>query len=119
MHSPPRPLPRVLHATTIATNAILERKGSRTALITTSGFRDVLIIGRQKRHDTNNLHIDKPAPLIERADIFEVSERMAPDGSVITPFDARARAKWRCGCVKQDYRVRRCRLSARLCQSGA
>ena len=78
----------VLHATTIATNAILERKGSRTALITTAGFRDVLIIGRQKRHDTNNLHLDKPAPLIERADIFEVPERMAPDGSVIAALDA-------------------------------
>ncbi|HEY7579191.1 MAG TPA: hydantoinase/oxoprolinase family protein [Acetobacteraceae bacterium] len=83
----PAAIADVLHATTIATNAILERKGSRTALITTSGFRDVLIIGRQKRHDTNSLHIDKPAPLIERADIFEVPERMAPDGSVVTPFD--------------------------------
>ena len=68
----------VRHATTIATNAILERKGAATALITTQGFRDVLIIGRQKRHDTNNLHMDKPAPLIARADIFEVSERIAP-----------------------------------------
>ena len=77
----------VLHATTIATNAILERKGSRTALITTRGFRDVLIIGRQKRHDTNNLHLDKPVPLIERADIFEVPERVAPDGAVISAFD--------------------------------
>jgi N-methylhydantoinase A len=86
----PSTIARVLHATTIATNAILERKGSRTALITTSGFRDVLIIGRQKRHDTNNLHIDKPAPLIERADIFEVSERMAPDGSIVTPFNAQS-----------------------------
>ncbi len=80
----------VLHATTIATNAILERKGSRTALITTAGFRDVLIIGRQKRYDTNNLHIDKPAPLVERADIFEVPERLAPDGTVIQPLDATA-----------------------------
>ena len=80
----------VLHATTIATNAILERKGCRTALITTAGFRDVLIIGRQKRHDTNNLHIDKPVPLIERADIFEVPERVAPDGSIIVPLEASA-----------------------------
>jgi N-methylhydantoinase A len=83
----PAAIAGVLHATTIATNAILERKGSRTALITTSGFRDVLIIGRQKRHDTNNLHIDKPAPLIERADIFEVPERMGPEGAVVLPFD--------------------------------
>ncbi len=80
----------VLHATTIATNAIIERKGSRTALITTAGFRDVLIIGRQKRYDTNNLHLDKPASLIERADIFEVPERVAADGSVIAPLDVAA-----------------------------
>jgi N-methylhydantoinase A len=77
----------VLHATTIATNAILERKGSRVALVTTKGFRDVLLIGRQKRYDTNNLHLDKPQPLTPRANIFEVSERMAPDGSVIAPLD--------------------------------
>jgi N-methylhydantoinase A len=76
-----------LHATTIATNAILERKGSATALITTKGFRDVLLIGRQKRYDTNNLHLDKPVPLIQRADIFEVSERITHDGSVITSLD--------------------------------
>lgn len=77
----------VRHATTIATNAILERKGAATALITTAGFRDVLIIGRQKRHDTNNLRMDKPAPLIARADIFEVPERVAPDGSEVMPLD--------------------------------
>ncbi len=77
----------VRHATTMATNAILERKGASTALITTKGFRDVLIIGRQKRHDTNNLRMDKPVPLIARADIFEVGERVAPDGSVVTRLD--------------------------------
>ena len=76
-----------LHATTVATNAILERKGSRTALITTRGFRDVLLIGRQKRPDTYNLHLTKPKPLIERADVFEVEERLAADGSVVTPLD--------------------------------
>ncbi|MFM9939472.1 MAG: hydantoinase/oxoprolinase family protein [Hyphomicrobiaceae bacterium] len=77
----------VLHATTIATNAILERKGSRTALVTTAGFRDVLIIGRQKRYDTNNMHLDKPAPLLQRRHIFEVVERVAADGAVITPLE--------------------------------
>jgi N-methylhydantoinase A len=77
----------VLHATTIATNAILERKGSRVALVTTAGFRDVLPLGRQKRYDTNDLHLDKPRPLVPRADIFEVRERLAPDGSEVTPLD--------------------------------
>ena len=76
----------VLHATTVATNAILERKGSRTALITTEGFRDVLLIGRQKRYDTYTLHISKPKPLVDRADIFEVEERMAFDGRVVMPL---------------------------------
>lgn len=79
----PNEVARALHATTIATNAILERKGSRTALLTTEGFRDILLIGRQKRYDTNNLHLDKPRPLVRRADIFEVAERMAPDGTVL------------------------------------
>src|SRR6185437_14748550 len=83
---PPARIVRASHATTIATNAILERKGSRTALLTTKGFRDILLIGRQKRYDTNNLHIDKPRPLVERADILEVRERVAPDGSVLQPL---------------------------------
>jgi N-methylhydantoinase A len=80
----------ILHATTIATNAILERKGNRTALLTTEGFRDVLIIGRQKRYDTNNMHLDKPAPLIQRRHIFEVGERIAADGAVVAPLDRAA-----------------------------
>jgi N-methylhydantoinase A len=77
-----------MHATTIATNAILERKGSRTALLTTAGFRDILLIGRQKRYNTNDLHIDKPKPLVKRADIFEVAERVAPDGTVLLDLTA-------------------------------
>src|SRR5580698_3000199 len=81
---------KALHATTIATNAILERKGSRTALLTTAGFRDILLIGRQKRYDTNNLHLDKPRPLVRRADIFEVPERVAADGSVLQSLDETA-----------------------------
>jgi N-methylhydantoinase A len=84
----PKTVATLLHATTIATNAILERKGNRTALLTTDGFRDVLIIGRQKRYDTNNMHLDKPAPLIARRHIFEARERIAADGSVVAPLDA-------------------------------
>ncbi len=84
----PAAVTTLLHATTIATNAILERKGNRTALLTTEGFRDVLIIGRQKRYDTNNMHLDKPAPLIARRHIYETRERVAADGSVVHPLDA-------------------------------
>ena len=83
----PGKISAAIHATTVATNAILERKGSRTALITTQGFRDILLIGRQKRYDTYTLHIAKPVPLAKRADIFEVDERMAFDGSVVSPLD--------------------------------
>jgi N-methylhydantoinase A/oxoprolinase/acetone carboxylase beta subunit len=77
----------ILHATTVATNAILERKGARTALITTEGFRDVLIIGRQKRYDTYDMYLAKPVPLLRRRDIFEARERILQDGTVDQPLD--------------------------------
>lgn len=77
----------VLHATTVATNAVIERKGAPTALITTRGFRDVLIIGRQKRHETYDLHLEKPRPLLPRRAIFEVDERLDARGNVIVPLD--------------------------------
>lgn len=78
----------VLHGTTVATNAIIERKGAKTALLTTRGFRDVLLIGRQKRYETYDLYMDKPAPLVRRRDIFELDERMAFDGAVLQPLDS-------------------------------
>ncbi len=77
----------VIHATTVATNAILERKGARVAFITTTGFRDVILIGRQKRYDMNDLYLEKPAPLVDRPDIFTVEERTAADGRIVKPFD--------------------------------
>lgn len=80
-------LDAALHATTIATNAIIERKGAKTALIATAGFRDVLIIGRQKRYETYDLYLEKPPPLAPRRAIFEVEERVAHDGAVLTPLD--------------------------------
>ena len=84
----PAQIRTVLHATTVATNAIIERKGSAAALITTEGFRDVLIIGRQKRYETYDLYMDKPAPLVPRRRIFEVTERVGAAGEVVTPLDA-------------------------------
>ena len=77
----------ILHATTVATNAVLERKGAATGLITTEGFRDVLIIGRQKRHETYDLYINKPAPLVARRHILEVHERVDFEGSVVSDLD--------------------------------
>src|SRR6266852_7475094 len=77
----------VIHATTVATNAILERKGPRTAFVTTAGFRDVILIGRQKRYDMNDLYLEKPVPLVDRWDIFTVEERTAANGRIVTPFN--------------------------------
>lgn len=77
----------LLHATTVATNAILERKGAPTGLITTAGFRDVLIIGRQKRYETYDLYISKPKPLVKRRHIVEVVERVGASGDVVQELD--------------------------------
>ena len=77
----------ILHATTVATNAIIERKGCPTALLTTDGFRDVLIIGRQKRYETHDLYMTKPPPFVPRRRTFEVVERVDPHGGVEIPLD--------------------------------
>jgi N-methylhydantoinase A len=80
-------LEHVAHGSTVATNAILERKGARAALITTQGFRDLLLIGRQNRPDLYALHPTLPPPLIPRERSFEVPERLDFTGSVLTPLD--------------------------------
>lgn len=80
----------LLHATTVATNAILERKGARTALVATKGFRDILLMGRQKRYDTDDLRLVKPEPLVRRRDIFELDERVGYDGRVLRSPDVAA-----------------------------
>ena len=77
----------ILHATTVATNAIIERKGPRTAFITTRGFRDVIIMGRQKRYDTFDIYLTKPRPLVDRKDVFEVDERIDVYGETVKSID--------------------------------
>ena len=74
------------HGTTVATNALLERRGARTALVTTEGFRDVIEIGRQARASLFDLAAHHPPPLVPRELRFTVRERMGPDG-VIVPLD--------------------------------
>src|SRR5262249_23968930 len=76
----------IVHGTTVATNALLERKGARTALVTTAGFEDVIEIGRQARPDLYNLSVIRPAPLISEQLRFGLKERIAADGSVIEPL---------------------------------
>ena len=73
----------IVHGTTVATNALLERKGARTALVTTAGFEDVIEIGRQARPDLYNLSVTRPAPLVPTDMRFGLKERIAPDGGVI------------------------------------
>lgn len=75
------------HGTTVATNAILERRGATTGLITTAGFRDLLEIGRQERPDLYDLQTEKPVPLVRRRDRLEAGERMRHDGTVERPLD--------------------------------
>ena len=80
-------LGQAVHGTTLGSNVVIERKGQNVALLTTRGFRDVLIIGREKRYQVYDLQIEKPAPLIPRRFIGEVTERILADGAVRTPLD--------------------------------
>lgn len=81
---------RVVHATTLFTNALIERKGAPTGLLTTSGFRDVLEIGRERKYELYDLFIEMPRPLVPRPWRREITERLAPDGSVAIPLDEAA-----------------------------
>ena len=77
----------VIHGTTLATNAIIERKGALTALVTTEGFRDVLEIGYESRYDQYDIMIEKPVPLVPRERRLTVRERIDVTGRVIEPLD--------------------------------
>ncbi|MFM8547651.1 MAG: hydantoinase/oxoprolinase family protein [Betaproteobacteria bacterium] len=76
-----------LHGSTVAINALLERKGARTALLTTRGFRDVYEIGRINRPDAYNLFFRKHEPLVPRSLRFEITERVSASGEIITALD--------------------------------
>ena len=77
---------RVVHGTTIGTNAILERKGATVWMLTTRGFRDTLEIARTNRTVLYDIRARKPAPLVERRRVLEVDERVAFDGTVVRPL---------------------------------
>ena len=79
----------VAHGTTVATNAVLEHRGARTALITTRGFRDVLELRRVRAPQLYDLFFDKPRPLVERRLRLEVEERVAADGEVLVALKER------------------------------
>ncbi len=83
----PRGVRRLVHATTLFSNALIERKGARTGLITTAGFRDVLEIGRERKYELYDLFMEMPQPLVPRNLRLEVPERLGPDGQVALPLD--------------------------------
>ena len=78
----------VVHATTLATNALIERTGARTGMLTTRGFRDVIEVGYEQLYDLYDIHLDLPAPLVPRALRRPVAERTAADGERIEGLDA-------------------------------
>ena len=80
----------VIHGTTLATNAVIERKGARTALITTQGFRDVIAMGNESRYDQYDLNIVLPEPLVPRHLRLPMPERLDNEGNVLLPLDAAA-----------------------------
>ena len=84
-HQPPI---SIVHGSTVATNALLERKGAVTALVTTRGFRDVLQIGRQNRPELYNFNAAPVEPIIPEELRFEISERIGPGGEVITALSS-------------------------------
>jgi N-methylhydantoinase A len=81
------PLTEIVHGSTVATNALLERKGARTAFIATAGFRDLLAIGRQNRSHLYDFFTDRPEPLVPAEMRLEVAERVDRHGNVLTPLD--------------------------------
>jgi N-methylhydantoinase A len=76
-----------IHGTTVATNAMIERKGAKTALLTTKGFRDVLEMGREVRYSLYDLYLEMPEPLVPRYLRKEIRERLDKDGNVLTGMD--------------------------------
>ena len=91
-----RATPRfVNHGTTLVINALIQRKGAKAALVTTTGFRDVLEIARGNRPDPFDLHYRRDEPLIPRELRFEVAERIGAKGEVVAPLDDDgARRRW-------------------------
>ncbi len=86
----PAAIAQVIHGTTLVANAIIERKGVRTGFVATAGFRDLLLMAREWRWDIYDLNISLAPPLVPRSRCVEVTERLGPDGTVLTPFDSAA-----------------------------
>ena len=97
-------LDELAHGSTVATNAILERKGARVALLVTEGFRDLLLLQRHQRQKIYDLHYEKPVPVVRRRDTVEIIERIGPDGSVACRLDEdAARASIRALLASREF----------------
>lgn len=83
----PEAVSMLTHGSTVVINALLERNGAKSALITTRGFRDVYEIGRINRPESFNLFFEKHQPLVERSWCFEINERISAEGEILTPLD--------------------------------
>ena len=77
----------LIHGSTVATNAILERKGARVVFLVTKGFRDLLILQRHNRRSIYDLAYQKPEPVVARTDIIEIEERLSANGEVVVELD--------------------------------
>jgi N-methylhydantoinase A len=84
--TPAEAVEHIIHGTTLVTNTIIERKGARTALLTTKGFRDAVEIGRENRYELYDIFLDMPRPLVPRYLRFEIDERSFADGTVERPL---------------------------------
>ena len=95
----------LIHGTTLATNALIERKGARTAFVTTAGFRDVLEMGYEKRYEHYDLDLELPAPLVPRALRFAVAERITAKGLIRTPMNENSLSEILVNLKKQEVRA--------------
>ncbi len=109
----------LIHGTTLATNALIERRGARTAFVTTEGFRDVLEMRTENRFEQYDLDIVLPPALIARADRFTVRERMNAAGKVLLPLDEVSVSAVVEAIAAGGYEERGHRLHPCLCQRRA
>ncbi len=115
----PADLSIIIHGTTLATNAIIERKGAKTALVTTEGFRDTIEIRHENRFEQYDVNIDLPPPLVPRRLRFPVRERIDAQGRVLVPLDEAGGGGTRRAARGRADRGGRGRLPAQLHQPGA
>lgn len=102
----PAAITELVHGSTVATNAVLERKGARVCLFVTKGTRDLLLLQRHDRGSIYDLHYRKPEPVVPRRDTFEIDERLSAGGETVRPLDeAAATALVRSALGRGDYQA--------------